>query len=354
MRYMKQICAAVLCGTMMIGAAGCGTKSGNDRISNVESRKIIIDSDAGADDAAAILMALSEESVQVLGITVLAGNVDIDQAAANVLMTVEIAGKDTPVYKGAVTNLAETEHETFSIFGEDGMGDQNLIHPTRGAENRSAVDFIIESVEANPGEVELFCIGPMTNIAMVLEKRPEIAEMIKHIWFMGSAGLGIGNATPVAEFNVFKDAEACQVVLQSGIPMTVVGYDIVDAPETWLWQKDFERMKKGNAANQFIEKAFRKIVENKQTEGTVPHSNVCDAVAIACFLWPDLIQNSIQTHGECITDGNSLAYGQVLFYQQGVQYEYGAAIDRFQVRLLHTVDCEKVKTKLFAALDSLK
>lgn len=351
MILLKRMITAALCGTMMLGVIGCGAA---EKPVVRERRKVIIDSDTGGDDATAILMALSEESVDVLGITVLAGNVNIDQAAANALMTVEIAGKETPVYKGAETNLAGTEHETFSIFGEDGMGDQNLIHPSREPETKNAVDFIIETVETNPGEVELIAIGPMTNIAMALEKQPDIAGKIKHIWFMGSAGLGIGNATPVAEFNAYKDAEACQLVLQSGVPMTVIGYDIVDARETWLWDKDFVQMQKGNAASQFVEKAFRKIVANKQTEGEAAHSNICDAVAMACILWPELVHSSIQTHAECITDETSLAYGQVLYFQQGVRYENNAAFDRFHVRLLHTVDAPAIKTKILATLNSLK
>lgn len=350
MILLKRMITAALCGSMMLGAVGCGTV---EKPAVSERRKVIIDSDTGGDDAAAILVALSDESIDVLGITVLAGNVDIDQAAANALMTVEIAGRKVPVYKGAQTNLAGAERETFSIFGEDGMGDQNLIHPSREPETKDAVDFIIEIVEANPGEVELIAIGPMTNIALALEKQPDIAGKIKHIWFMGSAGLGGGNATPVAEFNVYKDAEACQAVLQSGAPMTVIGYDIVDARETWLWDKDFAQMRKGNSASQFVEKAFRKIVENKQTEGEPAHSNICDAVAMACILWPELVRSSIQTHAECITDADCLAYGQVLFFQQGVRYENNSAFDRFQVRLLHTADGAKIKTKILSALNSL-
>lgn len=354
MYYLKRIIAAALCGTMIFGSAGCGAAVKVEKMPVSERRKVIIDSDTGADDASAILAALSDESIDVLGITVLAGNVDIDQAAANALMTVEIAGKETPVYKGAECSLDGSVHETFSIFGNDGMGDQDLIHPSRSAESTAAADFIVEAVEENPGAVELFAIGPMTNIAMALKKKPDIAGKIKHIWFMGSSGLGIGNATPVAEFNVYKDAEACQVVLQSGVPITVAGYDIVDDSETWLWEKDFERMKKGNSANRFIEKAFRKIVENKNSEGSTPHTNICDGVAVICFIHPELITGAAMTHAECITDHSSLAYAQVLFYQEGIRYENNISFDSFSVRLIRSANATEIKTKLLSALDSLK
>lgn len=353
MKLAKRLLSAALCGTFLIGAAGCSTAKAETPATIPEKRKVIIDTDTGGDDAAALLMALANDSIDIVGITVLAGNVSLEQAAANALMTVETAGKDTPVYPGAETNLIGEEKPTFSIFGEDGMGDQNLIHPTRKAETKSAVDFIIETVEANPGEIEYVVLGPMTNLALALQKQPSIAENIKHVWFMGSAGLGIGNATPVAEFNVYKDAPACQTVLQSGIPMTVMGYDICDAPDLWLLEADFARLKKGRKACQFVDKAFTKILENKFAECGTIQTNCCDAALMTCFLWPELMKSTITTHAECITDSESLAYGQVLYYQQGVSYENGITFDRYDVALISGMDCPAFKDKLFEALESL-
>lgn len=353
MKLAKRLCAAALCGTLLLGTAGCSTAKAETSASPIEKRKVIIDTDTGGDDAAALLMALANDSIEILGITVLAGNVSLEQAAANALMTVEMAGKDTPVYPGATTNLMGEEKPTFSIFGEDGMGDQGLIHPTRKAETKSAVDFIIETVEANPEEIEFISLGPMTNLALALQKQSGIAENIKHVWFMGSAGLGAGNATPVAEFNVYKDAHACQAVLQAGIPMTIMGYDICDAPDLWLLEADFARLKKGGKACQFVDKAFTKIIENKLAEYGTFQTNCCDATLMACFLWPELMKSTITTHAECITDSGCLAYGQVLYYQQGVNYENGITFDRYNAALISGMDCPAFKDKLFEALESL-
>ena len=135
-------------------------------------RKLIIDTDGGADDASAIILAAKCKDVEILGVTVLAGNVDLEQGADNALMTLEMAGLDAPVYKGASENSKGQTIKAKSVFGSDGMGEADLIHPKRRAEDGDAVTFILETVRQYPDEVEIVALGPATNIAKAIEQDP--------------------------------------------------------------------------------------------------------------------------------------------------------------------------------------
>ena len=150
----------------------------------------------------------------------------IEQATKNALMALEIAGSYAKVYKGSDERYGGQAIEAFSVFGEDGMGDMELIHPLGQAEETDAVDFILQTVKEYPGEVEIISLGPATNIAKAMDRDPEAMKQVKMIWSMGSAGLGPGNASPVAEFNVYSDAPAYKRMLDSGCPVTVIGLDV--------------------------------------------------------------------------------------------------------------------------------
>lgn len=181
-----------------------------------KKEKLIIDTDTGADDASALIFAAKQKQAEILGVTTLVGNVDIEQSTRNALAALELIGCDAPVYRGSADTYDGTEKSAFSVFGKDGMGDSDLIHPQKQAAEGDAVDFMIETIEENPGEVEIVALGPATNIAKAIKKAPDTMKHVKRIWSMGSAGLGPGNATPVAEFNVYADAPAYKVLLDSG------------------------------------------------------------------------------------------------------------------------------------------
>ena len=118
-----------------------------------EAHKIIIDTDTAGDDAAALILAARSPDIEILGVTVLAGNVSLEQAAKNALAVLELIGCDVPVYLGATAPLSGDEKECFSVYGEDGMGDAGLIHPKGAPREQNAVDFILDTVRANPGEI---------------------------------------------------------------------------------------------------------------------------------------------------------------------------------------------------------
>ena len=212
---MKKRIIALLIAALAVVSAGCtaGEKSSGSETSSAsessrkispkskEKRKIIIDTDTAGDDAVAMIIAAKTENVEILGVTVSEGNVGIEQAVKNALMTLEVAGCDAPVYRGASKSYTGKTRETFSVYGKDGRGDNDLIHPTRTAEDKGAVDFIIETVNANPGEVEIIALGPVTNIALAMDKNPGAMKRVKKYWSMGTCGFGAGNASPVSEFN---------------------------------------------------------------------------------------------------------------------------------------------------------
>lgn len=193
-------------------------------------RRVILDTDTAGDDTTAILTAI--HYFQVEGITIVSGNIDFNQQVENALYTVELADVEDyiPVLKGhrePIMTLEGTKHITEErIFASDGMGDSNFPKAKQRPENKHAVDFIIETIKQNPGEIEIIAIGPQTNIAMAIKRDPTIIKDIKHLWLMGGVNHAPGNIRAVAEFNFNTDPEAAKIVLHSGIDMTMVTWDM--------------------------------------------------------------------------------------------------------------------------------
>lgn len=322
---------------MLFSLASCsGPASDNDAAPEKKTRKIIIDTDSGADDAAAIILAAKDSSVTIEGVTVIAGNVDLDRAAENALMSLETAGVSVPVYKGAAESISKEPFDPYSVFGEDGMGDADLIHPSGKAEDKSAVDFILETVRNDPGEIEILELGPATNIANAIQKDPETMKKVKRIWALGTAGLGPGNATPVAEFNVYADVEAYKIMLDSGIPVTVIGYDMCGGDAAWT-DEQFGRLEASGDTGRFVAKALEKIRAFYEKNGSDAVS-VCDPEAIMCALHEDFIKESIKCHASCITESGE-TYGEVIFYKEGFTYDLEVPEDLdYNVTLVTDVD----------------
>ncbi|MEO1363453.1 MAG: nucleoside hydrolase [Pseudomonadota bacterium] len=192
-------------------------------------RKIIIDTDPGQDDAVAILLALaSPEEIEVLGITAVAGNVPLELTAKNALIVCELAGKtDVAVYAGCDRPLGRDLVTAEHVHGKTGLDGPDLPDPTMTLTDGHAVDFIIDTVRAEePGTVTLCPLGPLTNIAMALQRAPEIAERVQQIVLMGGAYFEVGNITPTAEFNIYVDPEAADIVFRSGIDIVVMPLDV--------------------------------------------------------------------------------------------------------------------------------
>ncbi len=194
------------------------------------TRRVILDTDTAGDDTTAILTAIHHFKVE--GLTIVSGNIDYDQQVENALYTIEVANaaEYIPVFKGhrdPIMTMEDEKHETEErIFAADGMGGSNFPKAKQRPEDQHAVDFIIETIKANPGEIELIAIGPLTNIAMAIKRDPSIIPDIKHLWIMGGVNNAPGNVRAVAEFNFVTDPEAAKIVVHSGIDMTMVSWDI--------------------------------------------------------------------------------------------------------------------------------
>ena len=310
-------------------------------------RKFIIDTDTASDDAAALMIAAFSPDIEISGVTVVAGNVDVKQAADNALMTLESCGCKAPVYIGAKRPLIKPRKETISVHGFDGMGDQGIICPKRKPENGRAVDFILEQVAKYPDEIELVVLGPATNIALAILTDREVMSHVKHIWTMGTPGFGPGNATPVAEFNVFIDADAYKVMLDLGAPTTIIGFDMC-VGEIGLDEAELLALSKGNEAGKFLEKATKVILQfNYDTRG-VHMVDLPDAVALAAAVWGDYVTSTVKCHCFVCTEDNE-TYGQVIFYQEGRTYESMPKIESYNAEVVTSVS-ERMFTKRFMSM----
>jgi len=188
-------------------------------------RTLLIDTDTASDDAVALIMALRSPLVHVAAITVVAGNVPVEQGTRNALYTTELCDSDVPVYMGAAKPLLRKLETAEWFHGVDGLGDHSYAPVTRKAEAMHAVDAIIETALRHPG-MEMITLGPLTNLALALAREPRIAANISRCVVMGGAPCCEGNVTPAAEFNIWVDPEAARMVFLSGLPVEMIGWQV--------------------------------------------------------------------------------------------------------------------------------
>ncbi|WP_244634673.1 nucleoside hydrolase [Erwinia persicina] len=199
------------------------------RKKNKMVKKIIIDCDPGIDDAIAILLAIADPEIKLMGITTIAGNISVDKTFKNAREITELAGKsDIPVFKGTSRPLMFAAGKTTMVHGENGLGGIELPEPVQEDSGYHAVDFIIKTVMENPGEIIICPIGPLTNIALALIKEPALADNIKDIVLMGGAAFCPGNITAYAEFNFYVDPHAAHIVFDTARHVTMLGLDVTE------------------------------------------------------------------------------------------------------------------------------
>jgi purine nucleosidase len=186
-------------------------------------RTFLIDTDVASDDAVALIMALRAPDVRVVAITTVAGNVDVLQATRNALFTVELCGASVPVFAGAEKPLTRVHESATWFHGQDGLGDHGYAAPRQAPGKAHAVVAMIDAIETNPGIV-IVTLGPLTNLALALDRKPEIAAKVGRCVVMGGAPCCEGNVTPAAEYNIWVDPEAARIVMLSGLPVELVGW----------------------------------------------------------------------------------------------------------------------------------
>ena len=201
---------------------------------------ILIDCDPGHDDAVAILYAARH--MDLVGVSTCHGNNSLDNVTRNALQVLTLAGLDVPLAKGCADPLSGPRAEPPNAHGKTGLDGATLPEPDRAPIGQHAVDFIIDTARRHQGELVLAVIGPATNVARALQKEPLLAGWLKEITVMGGSG-GLGNITPVAEFNCWADPEAAAVMYACGVPIRMVGYDVTS--RTGTDAADIERLRAG-------------------------------------------------------------------------------------------------------------
>jgi purine nucleosidase len=254
------------------------------------ARPIIIDTDVGQDDAVAILLALaSPAELEVLGIVAVAGNVPLALTRRNARIVCELAGRrEVPVYAGCERPLHRDLVTAEYIHGKTGLDGPTLPEPTMKLQPQHGVDFLIDTLRrAEPGAVTLCTLGPLTNIGMALVKAPDIAPKVREIVMMGGAYFEVGNVTPAAEFNIYVDPHAADLVMRSGIPITIIPLDV--SHKALTTKPRIQRFRAlgtrcGRAVAEMLEFFERHDVEKYGADGGPLH----DPGVIAYLLRPDL------------------------------------------------------------------
>jgi inosine-uridine nucleoside N-ribohydrolase len=189
--------------------------------------RIILDTDPGIDDALALFLALASPEVQLEAVTTVSGNVNVDLTTRNALALLELAGRsDIPVARGSERPLLRPPVYAEEVHNSQGLGYLELPEPTRPPVSERAVDVIIEKVMSAPGEISLVAIGPLTNLALALRQEPLIAGLVHEVVIMGGALRVPGNTTSAAEFNIYVDPHAAQMVFHAGWPLRLVSLDV--------------------------------------------------------------------------------------------------------------------------------
>lgn len=280
-------------------------------------RKILIDTDTGSDDAMAIVMALRDPSIEVVAITTVAGNVDLELATANAKISVEKAQTyQPPIYKGVPTPLFRQIFRAEDIHGSDGMGENFYPVPDIPVEKEHAVNAILDYA-AKYDDLEIVALGPLTNLALAFVKDPETMKRIKRIVLMGSQGLGFGNSTPMAEFNIYADAEACQIILECGLPVTLVGWDACLGDAVLEHEEILELENSGSVPAHFsIECNATLRAFNVERLGR-DCMDLADPSAMAAALYPECIRTEIPAYAVVETKSEG-TYGEVIIDQKGI------------------------------------
>jgi inosine-uridine nucleoside N-ribohydrolase len=267
--------------------------------------KIVIDCDPGHDDAIAILLALASPEVELVGVTAVAGNQTLDKTTRNALVTLEVGGRsDIPVAAGAEAPLRRELRTAAHVHGETGLDGPELLEPQAQPACEHAVDFLAEKIDR--GTV-LVPTAPLTNIALLLERHPEIHERIERIVWMGGA-IGEGNITPAAEFNAFVDPEAAALVFASGIPITMIGLDVTH--KALFTRVHVEQLREAGRAGRFVAELSDFFQRFHERSYGFDGSPIHDAMAVAHVIDPTLVTTrrvnvAVETRSE-LCDGRTV------------------------------------------------
>ncbi|MHA1376867.1 MAG: nucleoside hydrolase [Candidatus Helarchaeota archaeon] len=271
-------------------------------------KKVIFDGDPGIDDALAIILALQSAELELLGITTVAGNVDVRKSTKNALGLLEYLGRtDIPVAMGNEKPLVRKYRNAESVHGADGLGNIDLPPPKLSVIPQKASNFIIDMVKNYPDQITLVATGPLTNVAEIIRKNNEFLKNIFEIVIMGGAIRVAGNVTPYAEYNIWADAEAAKIVFESGCPITLVPLDLTTS--FILSSTNITKIEEANTPiSKIIAKMLPYYVDVHKKRSGFDGCFIHDALAMAYAFDPTLVETE-KIGIEIVIDKNEY-YGQ--------------------------------------------
>jgi purine nucleosidase len=318
-------------------------------------RSFLIDTDTASDDAVAIMMALAHPDVRVLGLTTVAGNVGLEQATRNALLTVEICGAEAPVFMGAGQPLMRALQDAHWFHGKDGLGDHGYPAPSQAPEPEHAVEAIVRLAHDEPG-LTLVTLGPLTNIALALAREPMIAAKIGRCVVMGGAPCCEGNVTPAAEYNIWVDPEAARAVFRSKLKIEMVGWHVSRGDSVLSDAEVAEIEALGTAKAHFAMESNSRAREAYRVQTGEVGLSLADptAMAVALDRSVGLLWSRHRVAIECASD---LTRGMTVVDRLGVNSDainadvWGAAAGQSDgADILWTFDSARFKAMLKAAL----
>jgi purine nucleosidase len=290
---------------------------------------VVLDVDPGHDDAAAIMLACGSPELELLAVTTVAGNVSLDKTTRNALKVLSLTGRtDVPVAAGASRPLKRTLHTAEDVHGQSGLDGPYIPDAAFEADRRSATELLAETLESSPEPVTLVPTGPLTNIALFLRERPDLAENVSRLVLMGGS-IGLGNTTPAAEFNIYVDPEAASEVFESGLPITMCGLDVTH--RAGAGPEEREKLRSlgdlGKTVAGFLEFFAGTYEEIYGFDAPPLH----DPVAVAAVVEPEVLETRpMNVAVECASD---LTRGETVCDLHGVtgrepNAEVGVGLDR--------------------------
>ena len=256
------------------------------------------------------MMALQESTVSVEAITVVSGNVPVQQGVQNALYTVEQCDAGAPVYAGCERPLLRELDTAQFVHGEDGMGDLGLPLSGRQAAEGHGVDVLIETAARHAGALTLVTLGPLTNVALALRRAPQLAKQVSRCVMMAGLGYGHGNIAPAAEFNIWADPEAAHIVFGSGMPLTMVGWDISRTTAVVDAELKKSLLALGTERARFAVDIQRSVEAFVQHQTKLAGFDLPDPIAMAVALEPELA--TTEKRYIAISLGEGLLRGQTI------------------------------------------
>lgn len=280
----------------------------------MKKRKIILDCDPGHDDAIAIMLAARHPAIDLLGITIVAGNQTLNKTLVNGLSVCQKLDINVPIHAGMPKPIMREQIVADNIHGESGLDGPIFAPLVRKAESKHAIQYIIDTLMNSDGDITLVPVGPLTNIAVAMRMQPAILPKIREIVLMGGA-YGTGNFTPSAEFNIYADPEAARVVFTSGVPLVMMGLDLTN--QTTCTADVISRMKKvGSPAGELFSDIMSFTLKTQYENYGLAGGPVHDATCIGYLINPDAFK--MQDMYVEIDVNNGPCYGRTVCDELGV------------------------------------